>query len=169
MSALFADQLPGPEFSPLETVEQLLVAHDWPFERVSEDEITASVPGQWSEYHLRFFWREDGRVLQVACVFDSKVPDNRRSKIYETLALINERMWIGHFELWSDECVLMYRHAALIDIEAAGRDEQVCGVLIETALSECERFYPVFQFVIWAGKEPAEAIEAAMLETVGEA
>jgi len=44
-----------------------------------------------------------------------------------------------------------------------------CETLIETALSECERYYPVFQFVIWAGKSPAEAIEIAMLDTVGNA
>jgi len=41
--------------------------------------------------------------------------------------------------------------------------------LIEIAITECERFYPAFQFVIWGGKSPAEAIAAAMLETVGEA
>lgn len=169
MTTLITERQGHAEANPLETVEQLLSAHEWLFERVSDDEITAAVPGQWSEYHLRFFWREDGRVLQVACVFDARVPDSHRPRIYETLALINERMWIGHFELWSDENVLMFRHAALIDAEIAGRDGMVCGTLIETAIAECERFYPVFQFVIWAGKEPSEAIEAAMLETVGEA
>ena len=41
--------------------------------------------------------------------------------------------------------------------------------LIEIALNECERFYPAFQFVIWGGKSPADAMAAAMLETMGEA
>ena len=41
--------------------------------------------------------------------------------------------------------------------------------LVETAIIECERFYPAFQYVVWAGKDPGEAIEAAMVETVGEA
>ena len=31
------------------------------------------------------------------------------------------------------------------------------------------RFYPVFQFVLWGGKSPSEAISAALIETVGEA
>ncbi|MGH6959444.1 MAG: YbjN domain-containing protein, partial [Dongiaceae bacterium] len=35
--------------------------------------------------------------------------------------------------------------------------------------SECERFFPAFQFVLWGGKSPEEALAAAMLETVGEA
>ena len=37
------------------------------------------------------------------------------------------------------------------------------------AIEECERFYPVFQFVLWAGKTPQEAISAALIETQGEA
>ena len=41
--------------------------------------------------------------------------------------------------------------------------------LVETALDECERFYPVFQFVLWGGKTPSEAIAAALIDTQGEA
>jgi hypothetical protein len=41
--------------------------------------------------------------------------------------------------------------------------------MVETALLECERFYPAFQYVIWGGKQAPDAIEAAMIDTVGEA
>ena len=41
--------------------------------------------------------------------------------------------------------------------------------LIESAIDECERFYPVFQFVLWGGKSPAEALAASLIETRGEA
>ena len=46
--------------------------------------------------------------------------------------------------------------------------EQV-ELLVETAVDECERFYPVFQFVLWGGKSPSEALSAALIETHGEA
>ena len=39
--------------------------------------------------------------------------------------------------------------------------------LVETALIECEKFYPAFQYVIWGGKTASEAIAAAMIETAG--
>ena len=42
-------------------------------------------------------------------------------------------------------------------------------LLIESAIDECERFYPVFQFVLWGGKTPKEALAASMTETQGEA
>jgi len=38
-----------------------------------------------------------------------------------------------------------------------------------TALDSCERYYPAFQFVIWAGKPARDALEAAMFETAGQA
>ena len=42
-------------------------------------------------------------------------------------------------------------------------------LLVESAIEECERFYPVFQFVLWGGKSPREALAAALVETHGEA
>jgi len=63
----------------------------------------------------------------------------------------------------------LFRHSSITeDDEGAGGIER-CETLIETALSECERYYPVFQFVIWAVKSPQEAIETALLDTVGNA
>ena len=41
--------------------------------------------------------------------------------------------------------------------------------LVDIALSECERFYPAFQLVVWGGKTPDEAMAAAMIDPIGEA
>jgi hypothetical protein len=41
--------------------------------------------------------------------------------------------------------------------------------VIEAAVDEVDRFYPVFQFVLWGGKSPKDAIAAALVETRGEA
>ena len=40
---------------------------------------------------------------------------------------------------------------------------------LETAIHECERFYPAFQFVVWGGRSPTDAVAMAMIDTVGEA
>ena len=42
-------------------------------------------------------------------------------------------------------------------------------VMVEAAIDELDRFYPVFQFVLWGGKNPRDAIASAMVETQGEA
>jgi hypothetical protein len=90
--------------------------------------------------------------------------------MYEAIGLVNEQLWIGHFELWSSSGILLFRHAAMID----GGDETVLSLagaelLVESAVEECERFYPVFQFVLWGGKTPKEALAASLVETQGEA
>ena len=41
--------------------------------------------------------------------------------------------------------------------------------LVDIALCESERFYPAFQFVIWAGHSPHDAMSMAIMDTVGEA
>src|SRR3546814_527333 len=103
-------------------------------------------------------------------VCSSDLPDDRRTALYEAIGLVNEQLWIGHFELWSSSGILLYRHAALIDgAEEGTLSLAAAALLIESAIDECERFYPVFQFVLWGGKTPREAIAAALIETQGEA
>ena len=155
--------------APIDMLESYYAAHGWSFER-HDEEIVATVKGSWTEYELRALWREEDNVLQFLAFPDIKVTDDRRPAIYEAIGLVNEQLWMGHFELWSSSGALLYRHAALVD----GDDEGTLALaatemLVDTAIDECERFYPVFQFVLWGGKTPKEAIAAAMVETHGEA
>ena len=41
--------------------------------------------------------------------------------------------------------------------------------LLSTALDASERYFPAYQFVVWAGKSAREALDAAMFKTAGEA
>ncbi len=150
-------------------LEHYFGAHGWASERLGEDEIVAQVQGSWTQYQLRAMWREDERTLQFVALPDLRVPEGKRTPIYETLSLINEQLWIGHFEMWSSDGTILFRHAALLDEADAGLSLAQAETLVDAAIDECERYYPVFQFVLWAGKKPAEAIDAALLDTVGEA
>lgn len=155
---------------PIDVLEGWFAAHGWTYDRVGEDEIVATAQGSWGAYELRGVWREDDRVLQFLAFPDVRVPDLNQTPIYETICLINEQLWLGHFELWASNGTLVFRHAALLDAgdEACLSLEQA-EVLIEVAVDELDRFYPVFQFVLWGGKSPKDAIAAAMVETQGEA
>ena len=156
--------------APVDTLESYFDAHGWTHQRVSDDEIVATVPGSWTQDELRGLWRSDDRVLQFLALPDIRVAADKRAAVYETIGLVNEQLWIGHFEIWSSNGMLLFRHAALLD---GGSDSpltmELAGTLIEAAIDECERFYPVFQFVLWGGKSPTEALAAALIETHGEA
>jgi hypothetical protein len=106
--------------------------------------------------------------MHFTCSFDLKVPGKRRTALYELLALANERLWIGHFGIDPDEGIPVFRHSMLLR-GAPGASAESLEDMIDIALTECERFFPAFQFVLWGGKTPSEALDAAMLECVGEA
>lgn len=153
---------------PLEAVERLASANDWSFERAGEDEITLLVKGKWTDYQVSFTWMHDIEALHLACAFDLRVPERNRVEVQQLISLINEQMWVGHFDLWLGDGMVMYRHALVLagGIAASGRQ---CEALLDTALKACEQYFPAFQFVVWAGKPAREALDATMFETSGEA
>ncbi len=156
--------------APIDMLESYFAAHGWSHER-EEDEIVAKFKGSWTEYELRAIWREEDGVLQFLALPDIRIAEERRASIYETIGLVNEQLWIGHFELWSSSGILLYRNATMVDSvdDEPSLSLTAAELMIETAIDECERFYPVFQFVLWGGKSPTEAIHAALIETAGEA
>ena len=161
--------------APIDMLEQYFSSHNWNFEREGDEEIVTTVKGSWSDYELRALWREDDQVLQFICMTGINASAIRgdaetRANLFETLALVNEQLWIGHFEQWSSDGAILFRHAVLLD----GADDATLSMpqahaLVDAALDECERYYPVFQFVLWGGKSPRDALTAAMVETEGEA
>ena len=154
--------------SPLDVVEHMAAGNNWPFERAGEDEIGLVVTGRWTNYQVSFTWMNEIETLHLACAFDMKVPEPRLADVQKLIALINEQMWIGHFDVWTQNGVVMFRHALVLagGVAASGRQ---CEAVLASALDSCERYFPAFQFVIWAGKSAREAMESAMFETTGEA
>jgi len=153
---------------PVDVIEHIAALHDWTFERAGDDEITISVAGGWSDYHVSFSWMEEKEAIHLACAFDLKVPDARIVEVMRLLTMVNEQMWIGHFDLWSAEGVIMFRQALLLSGGAEPNAHQVERLLV-TAIEACDRYFQAFQFVVWAGKDAGEALDGALFETVGEA
>jgi hypothetical protein len=153
--------------NPVDLVEHLAGKEDWAFERGSDDELTMTIAGTLTDYHVSINWRDDLEALHIACAFDFKVPDNRLNEVYRLIASINEQLWLGHFDLWTHEGLMMFRHGLLLNGNIA--TPRQCEALIQAALEACERYFQAFQFVVWAGKPAGEALSSAMFETEGRA
>ena len=159
--------------APIDMLEQYFSSHNWAFQRDGDEEIVATVKGSWSEYELRALWREEERVLQFIAltgISAARAEPDARLRLYEAMGLVNEQMWLGHFELWSADGALLFRHASLV----GGDGEPALGLveteaLVDAAIDECERYFPVFQFVLWGGKSARDALASALIETEGEA
>jgi hypothetical protein len=154
--------------NPLDILEQIIAANEWAFERRSDGEMAAEAPGKWCDYGLYFSWSHEISAMSFTCAFDLKVPADRREKLYELLALANDRLWIGHFGIEAEDGVPVFRHSVLLRGSPSASAESLED-MVDIAITECERFFPAFQFVLWGGKAPAEALAASMLDCVGEA
>jgi len=153
---------------PVDVVERLASLNEWAFDRADEDEISILVSGAWAQYEVAFTWMPEIESLHVGCSFDLKVSALRRAEVAALAQMINEQLWIGHFDLWSGENIVMFRHSLVLAGGAQASDAQ-CGSIVHAALTACENYYQAFQFVLWAGKSAREALDIAMFETQGRA
>jgi len=154
--------------NPLDRLEQIAHGHEWFFDRSAEDEVNLIVAATWGDLNVSIHWREDFESLHLACSYDLKVPVNRREEIGRLLTLINEQLYFGHFDIWRQDGSVLLRNNLILCGGARANDAQ-CEALIHIALETCERYFPSLQFVIWAGKSAEDALQASLLDTVGEA
>lgn len=154
--------------NPIDLLEEMVAANEWAFDRSSDHELVVETTGRWSDYRMFFIWRDDLDALYFTCVFDTRISEEKRAAVTELICLVNEKLWLGHFDVSSKDRLPMYRYTILT------RGGQMPAVelledMVDIALAECERLYPALQFVVWAGHTPADAVASAMMETVGEA
>jgi hypothetical protein len=154
--------------NPLDVIRRMATDNDWPFESIGDQEIAILVTGSWTNYRLSFTWVDDIEVLHLACAFEMKVPKQRLTEVQQLVASVNEELWIGHFGVWTEDGMVMYRHALLLAGSLSVLRKQ-CEALLGSALDACERYFPAFQYVVWAGKSAREAMEAVDFHTSGKA
>lgn len=155
-------------FNPIETIEEIMTAQELPFHRMSTSEIVTELDGRWGAYRLQFFWQEEVGALHLSIIFDLSMVDVEKSEIYELLALLNERMILGHFEVFPQENSPAFRYSYLI-AQGQNISLEVMEEVMDVCLDECERCYPAFQYLQSGEKSAYEAASIAVMDTAGEA
>jgi hypothetical protein len=95
------------------------------------------------------------------------VQKSRRAAAYELLSLINQRCWLGHFEVWTEDGEIIYRHSMSLPTGDRPTLAQAAS-MIDCAVEAADRFHPAFDFLL-KGKSPEDSMAACMFETIGEA
>lgn len=167
MDALRPDEVDVP-FDPLDVVEHVLTAENLPFDRTAGGDLAFALAGDWKDYELWFAWRPEGDCLQVCCSLDLRAAKSRRSAAYELVSLVNQRNWLGHFEVMSEDGEIVFRHSLALPLGERPTLAQAAS-MIDAAVQAADRFYPAFEFLVKGGKRAGDAIEACMFETVGSA
>jgi len=88
---------------PLEVVERVLSAENLAYDRTDEGDLAFTLTGDWQDYELWFAWRPEADCLQLCLSMDMKIAKPLRGTAHELVNLINQRVWLGHFETWADE------------------------------------------------------------------
>lgn len=155
-------------FDPFENVEDALESAGWQYERDDNVTVQAVAETRWGDMGAMFAYRPEPAALHFSLTLDVKPLEEKRRAIAELTMLANERLWLGHFDYWSDDGVLIFRYTfPMMDRDAISAGE--LRAVMAAAVSAVDRFVPAFNFLIWAGKSPREAIDAVMFETRGEA
>ncbi len=145
-------------FNPLDVAEEVLTRQNWPFERISEADIGFEFVGSYTDIKAWIGFNGESHSMILACGFETRVPERLKDKVRELLAIANEKVWIGLFEMSSVDNLVCYRYGMLLAEDNKVTPRQMETIMLQ-AYAECERFYPALQSVVWAGSTPGEALE----------
>lgn len=166
--AIHISTLSAPTSNPLDIVEEVIISNDWSYERFSEEELGVEISGKWCNHRFVFMWKNEWESLHFTCYMDVKIPKARIKDACELIIKANQKVWLGGFELSSEDNAPGFRYTMLLRGNSLVSTEQIED-LVDIALTECERFYPALQLVVWGGKSPDEALAVSLFDTVGEA
>ncbi|ADO41987.1 conserved hypothetical protein [Ketogulonicigenium vulgare Y25] len=153
---------------PIDLVEDIAQHHAWEFDRITRDDIAMVVEGLWRSYTVTLSWSPEDEALRLFCTFEMEPPPARLAALYEVLNLINDRCWAGSFSWWPDHQMMAFKYALFL---AGGQQPCTAQVdmMIATAISNAERYYPALQMATWGEKTPSEALRTAITEVHGHA
>ena len=154
--------------NPIDFIEDIIYSKKWPFSRATEDELVADISSKWCQYRLYFAWSEQIKAINFTVTFDLKFPLATLNSIYELLALINEKLWIGHFDITSKNGIPAFRHTLLIRQNNEVLYSQL-EEIVDIAIYECEKYYPAFHFILFEESQPQDVLQLCCFEPVGRA
>ena len=140
----------------------------WSFSRADEYELVADISSKWCQYRLYFTWSENIKAISFTITFDLKFPQNKIIKAYELIGLINEKLWLGHFDITSKNGIPAFRHTILSNAESDYLHNKLEN-LVDIAIYECEKYYPAFQLLLFDDYPPENALEMSAIDAIGRA
>ncbi len=159
-------------FSPIDDIETFVMTTHWHYDRMNSHELIIHIKGQYCEYQVTNTWIEHSDILHTAFSFSIGLSKEimsapREHALLKLLSLMNESLQIGHFDLWREENAIVWRYGQFLSEHHLSSDS--LSRLFRMAIDTCERHYPAFQFVLWAGHSPVDALHFVLFETIGQA
>ena len=150
---------------PLENVELAASIQNWTFDR-TDNEVSIIANGKHNNYQLSVSLQNDSNGLNVICGFDLRFNKKNKFQILKLVSSINAQLWLGHFDVWDKEGLIVYRNSSILE---KSPNLKTIETLLNDAVSSIDLYFPAFQYILWAGKDSEEALQTVLFETRGEA
>jgi hypothetical protein len=155
--------------NPLDSVEEILTANNWVFNRMNNDELMVRVTGKNCDYRLFFIWQEDMSAMQFCCQYDFSVSGANQENAARALMTINEALWMGHFDIPKDTSVPSFRHTCLLRGVMGTAGIEHLEDMVDVAMAQCERYYYAFDMLSQPQITDDQRLSLALMETTGHA
>jgi len=166
MASSFIDLIDS-KSHPINLLEEIIISKNWIFERPIEDEIYIEVPTKYSNLIIQVNWLKNQSRIEIRSFFYNKMDFSDNVEIYKLLNLINNRINYGHFIINENSFPTFKNSIIIKDYKSIKFD--LLKELLNYAILESERFFPILQLVLWGGKKAEEAILFFDFKTEGRA
>ncbi len=156
------------EQNPLDILESIICNNEWPYQREGNDEIVTAVMGEWSDFHIRYDWKADQKILKASAMINLAIPEERKPAVLEAMNLINENLEMGYFSVWNDTNIISFSQSHMLGKNVADNIEAYERLTLNI-ISQSNEYYPILEFVIQSGKSAREAINLALIQCEGQA
>ncbi len=154
--------------TPIDTVEDVLSANNWKFDRINDEELLVDISGKTGSYKLFFIWQQDMSALQFCAQLNQDITPGNRPTAQKAILKLNEDLWMGHFDIPEVTGKPCFRHTALIPQTSRASVMDMIENLVDVALAQCERHYPLFALLASANDLDDQVLSLAVMDTVGE-
>lgn len=145
------------KYNPIDDIECMFTSKQHSTERRSHNEVVVQIAGKWDNMLLFFAWEEQMNCLHLSCMINVEPENISLPTIFELLALLNEDLWVGYFSYWQEAQTPLFRHSMFLDANDENFSAKLAQV-VDIALTECERAYPIFHAVFKQQIAPRRAL-----------
>lgn len=95
------------------------------------------------KFLLSVFVRSDYDVMHFSCDLKLTVPKAKLNSILKAIAQVNERIWVGHFDLLSADNSIVYS-LTIPFMSCFVIDKGLVASIYQAISEECDKFYNYF-------------------------
>lgn len=135
-------------FNPLDSVEDLLIANDWVYKRLTSEELILDINGNSCDYTLCFTWNETANLLKISCEIDDLIPEGKLGEAILVANELSQNISIGHFVVDHDTKKLVHNYNLIAVDDDKLIDRSYIASVVETILKDCEENFTLIKYFL---------------------